>query len=153
MKKQLSTLLPVLDRRLTGLLPLLFAALLAGCAIIAPYDETTDRRIAELSLQTETALAEGDAGELSPAEKSDFLHKAIGTVRAIRSRSELYAKNQKETDALKLLEEQYRDLASRPLRTSIASGVRLTLLNVQQIQISKKRSATFSDGLQKKNKD
>jgi hypothetical protein len=50
-----------------------FAALLAGCILlagcstmfVAPYDETTDHLLTDLSVKTKTAIACADAGQLS----------------------------------------------------------------------------------------
>ncbi len=136
-----------------------FAALLfcwlslAGCAavFIAPYDETTDRLLTDLSVQTETAIVRADADQLSRQDREEFFDSAIGAVRTMRARSSLYAKNTEEITALGELEQRYLDLKTHggPPRTSLATGLRATLLDLQQIQIAKKRSSIFSAGLQK----
>src|SRR5437588_2337430 len=122
-----------------------------GCTVtlVAPYDSATDNLLTELSVKTETAITRADAEQLSADERTKFYQEAIGSVRAMEARSSLYAKNAKETDALKELEKAFvalRDRGSSP-RTSMAGGVRLRLSAVQQIQIAKKRSSIFSSGL------
>ena len=132
-----------------------FVALLffGGCAavFIAPYDETTDRLLTELSVKTETAIIRADAGQLSTDERQNFFEESLGTIRTLKARSALFAKNEDETAALGQLEQRYEALrkrASSP-RSSLATGLRVTLLDLQQIQIAKKRSSIFSAGLKK----
>lgn len=135
--------------RLSGLLQLaaVFAAL-SGCTLLAPYDEVTDHAVTDLAIRTEATLARADAGQLSAAESEKFLSDSIGTVRALKARAGLKAKNSEEAAALGDLEQRYLALAgrNRPLRSSVATGLRATLLSVQQIQLSKKRSAAFGTG-------
>lgn len=125
-------------------LPLLYV----GCTFLAPYDEVTDQSVNALAIRTETALAQADAGQLSPAESQQFLLESIGAVRALKTRADLKAKNADEQGTLQELQEQYEALAVRgkPLRRSVATGLRATLLDLQQIQIAKKRSAASSTG-------
>lgn len=127
--------------------------LLVGCsaAFVAPYDETTDRLLTELSVKTETAILEAEAGQLSEKNKQQFFDNAIGTVRTLKARSSLYAKNKEEINALTQLEKRYEALRERggPLRSSVATGLRATLLDLQQIQIAKRRSETFTIGSKK----
>lgn len=127
------------------------ALLSAGCSVtfVAPYDSTTDNQLSELSVKTETAIARADADQLPADERTKFYQEAIGSVRAMEARSSLYAKNEKEIDALKELEKAYTALRDRGVspRTSLAGGVRSRLASVQQIQIAKKRSSIFSAGL------
>jgi hypothetical protein len=134
---------------------LLFAALicLGGCAVnfVAAYDETTDRLITDLSLKTETAIVRADAGQLTAEDRDKFFDESLGTVRALKARSSLFAKNQDEITALGVLEQRYENLKKRGAspRSSLAGGVRGALLDLQQIQIAKKRSSIFSAGLKK----
>jgi|ERR1700736_2076860 len=129
-----------------------FCALLGtSCAVtfVAPYDEKTDQLLTELSVKTETAIAQADVDQLSAEQRTKFYQEAIGTVRAMAARSSLYAKNEREIDALKELDKAYvalRDKGISP-RTSLAGGMRLRLSALQQIQIAKKRSSIFSAGL------
>ena len=125
--------------------------LLCSCAavFVAPYDETTDRLLTDLTVQTETTIARADAGQLSGKERQDFFDNALGTVRTLKARSSLFAKNSKEVEALAELEKRYDSLRKYvgPPRTSVTTGLRLTLLSLQQIQVAKKRSNTFTASL------
>lgn len=127
--------------------------LLAGCAavFIAPYDETTDRLLTELSVKTETAIIRADAGLLSTEERQNFFEESLGAIRTMKARSALFAKNEDEITALGQLEEEYEALRKRgsPPRSSFALPLRVALRDVQQIQIAKKRSSVFSAGLKK----
>src|SRR5947207_15740626 len=93
---------------------LLFLSLivLSGCAVnfVAAYDETTDRLLTDLSLKTETAVVRADAGQLSAEDRDKFYDESLGTVRALKARSTLFAKNEDETSALGTLEEHYEAL-------------------------------------------
>jgi len=127
--------------------------LLAGCAVnfVAAYDETTDRLLTDLSLKTETAIVRADAGQLTAEDREKFYDESLGTVRAVKARSSLFAKNQDEITALGVLEQRYENLKKRGAspRSSLAGGLRGALLDLQQIQIAKKRSSIFSAGLKK----
>lgn len=127
---------------------LLLAALLTSCSFLAPYDEVTDRSVYELASRTEMALAQADAGQLSLAESQKFLMESIGSVRALKIRAGLRAQNTEEQQVLASLEERYQALAARgkPVRSSLATPLRATLLDLQQIEIAKKRSASASGG-------
>jgi hypothetical protein len=144
-------------RSLKTKFPVLFftTVLFAGCSamFIAPYDETTDHLVTDLSVKTETAVAQADAGQLSASDREKFFDEAIGTVRTMKARSSLFEKNQNEVSALTQLEQRYQDLRQHggPPRSSLAIGLRATLLDLQQIQIAKKRSSVFSAGLKKTN--
>lgn len=137
-------------RLLAAFLGLVF---FAGCAavFVAPYDETTDRLLTELSVKTETAIIRADAGQLSAEEREKFFGESLGAIRTMKARSALFAKNEDEVAALGQLEQRYEALRKRgsPPRTSLATGLRLTLLDLQQIQIAKRRSSVFSAGLKK----
>ena len=126
---------------------------LAGCAavFVAPYDETTDRVLTDLTVRTEIALARADAGELSAQDRQEFFDDAIGTVRMLKARSSLFAKNEDEVKALAELEKRYGELRKRggQPRSSLATGLRATLLDLQQIQIAKKRSHLFTADLRR----
>lgn len=128
-------------------------AFLTSCSVlfVAPYDETTDRLLTDLSVKTETAIASADAGQLSPDERSKFFDEAVGMVRTMRARSALFLKNEDEIAALAQLEKRYQDLRQHGAspRGSIATALRLTLLDLQQIQVAKKRSSIFGAGLKK----
>jgi hypothetical protein len=138
-------------------LRLFVAAVLTGlvtsCAavFVASYDETTDRLLTDLSVKTETAIARADAGRLSEEERSKFYDEALGTVRTMKERSSLFAKNEDEVNALTQLEQRFQDLREHGAspRSSLTTGLRATLLAVQQIQVAKKRSSVFSAGLKK----
>ncbi len=117
---------------------------LAGCVVFeGSYDQTIDQMVTELNARTETAVAQADAGQLSAADREGFYNSAIGTVRVLITRASLIPKNVDETNALKQLEQRYSDLQSHHLspRTSVSTGLRATLLSIQQIEISKKHSA------------
>ena len=144
-----SVLYPAANTTFWRIAPLAAAvAALSSCTLLAPYDEVTDRAVTELAIRTEATLARADAGQLSAPESQKFLSDSIGAVRALKARAELKAKNSEETAALGDLEQRYVALAARnrPLRSSVATGLRATLLSVQQIQVSKKRSAAFGTG-------
>jgi hypothetical protein len=127
--------------------------LLAGCAVnfVAAYDETTDRLLTDLSLKTETAVVRADAGQLTAEDRDKFYDESLGTVRALKARSSLFAKNEDELTALGVLEQRYENLKKRGAspRSSLAGGMRGALRDLQQIQIAKKRSSIFSAGLKK----
>lgn len=135
---------------LAAVLSLVF---LGGCAavFVAPYDETTDRLLTELSVKTETAIIRADAGQLSAEEREKFFGESLGAIRTMKARSGLFAKNEDEIAALGQLEQRYEALRKRgsPPRSSFATAMRVTLLDLQQIQIAKKRSSVFSAGLKK----
>lgn len=126
---------------------------LTNCSVllVAPYDETTDHLLTDLSVKTETAIARADAHTLSPEERGKFFDEAVGAIRAMKARSSLFAKNEDEVAALIELEQCYQALRQRNVspRSSIASGLRLELVDLQQIQVAKKRSSIFSSGLKK----
>jgi hypothetical protein len=126
---------------------------LAGCAavFIAPYDETTDRLLTDLSVKTETAIIRADSGQLSAQEAEIFFGESLGAIRTMKARSALFAKNEDEVAALGQLEQRYEALRKRRVapRSSMATALRVTLLDLQQIQIAKKRSSIFSAGLKK----
>ncbi len=151
------SLSPVRSKRcgLRLALAVLLAAsfLLTSCSVmlVAPYDETTDRLLTELSVKTETAIVQADAERLSAQDREQFFDEAIGAVRTMKARSSLFAKNEEEIKALAELEQRYQDLRDHHAspRSSLATGLRATLLDVQQIQIAKKRSSIFSAGLKK----
>jgi len=132
---------------------LCWAILQAGCSavFVASYDETTDRLLTDLSQKTETAVVRADAGQLSPEDRETFFSESLGTVRTLKARSALFAKNEDEIAALAQLEERFEALQKHggPPRSSLATGLRGTLLDLQQIQIAKKRSSIFSAGLKK----
>jgi hypothetical protein len=90
-------------RCLAALLALLF---LSGCAavFIAPYDETTDRLLTDLSVKTETAIIRADSGQLSAQEAEKFFGGSLGAIRTMKARSALFAKNENEVAALGQLE-------------------------------------------------
>jgi hypothetical protein len=121
--------------------------------LVAPYDETTDRLVTDLSVKTETVIARADAGQLPEKDREGFYDDALGTIRTLKARSSLFAKNQDEQEALVDLEARYEALRKygRPPRASVATGLRLSLLAVQQIQIAKKRSNAFTTSLKKSN--
>ena len=129
------------------------SAFLISCAavFVAPYDETTDRLLTDLSVKIETAAARADAGKLSDEERGKFYDEALGTVRTMKKRAGLYAKNDDEIKALDDLEQRIVDLREHGAspRTSLTTGLRATTLSLQQIQIAKKRSSAFSSGLKK----
>jgi hypothetical protein len=143
----------IFSRPAGTLLPFLFGLLLAGCSVlfVAPYDATTDRLLTDLTVRTETVVVQADNDQLSVAEREKFYAEAQGTVNAMKMRAGLYAKNEQEIAALDELAKRYQALAERHAspRTSLTTGLRATLLDVQQIQVAKKRSSVFSSGLNK----
>ena len=140
---------------LVARLALLFLSLvlLGGCAVnfVAAYDETTDRLLTDLSMKTETAIVRADAGQLSAEDRDKFYGESLGTVRTLKARSALFAKNEDEVTALGVLEQRYDNLRKRGAapRSSLAGGLRGSLVDLQQIQLAKKRSSIFSAGLKK----
>jgi hypothetical protein len=102
-------------------------------------------------VKTETAIIRADAGQLSLEERERFFDESLGAVRTLKARSALFAKNEDEVAALGQLEERYEALRKRGSapRSSLATGLRVTLLDLQQIQIAKRRSSVFSAGLKK----
>ena len=139
----------------TARFALLFLSLLllAGCAVnfVAAYDETTDRLLTDLSIKTETAIVRADSGQLSAEDRNKFYDESLGTVRTLKARSALFAKNEDEVTALGVLEQRYENLRKRGAapRSSLAGGLRGSLVDLQQIQIAKKRSSIFSSSLKK----
>lgn len=129
------------------------AILLGGCSavFVAAYDETTDRLLTELSQKTETAVVRADAGQLSAEDREKFYSESLGTVRTLKARAELFAKNENEIFALGELQTRFERLQTRgaaPL-SSVTTGLRGSLKDLAQIQIAKKRSSVFSAGLKK----
>jgi len=100
---------------------------------------------------TETVVVKADNDQLSVVEREKFYAEAEGTVNAMKMRAGLYAKNEQEIAALDELAKRYRALHERHAspRTSLTTGLRATLLDVQQIEVAKKRSSVFSSGLNK----
>ncbi|MDP9099147.1 MAG: hypothetical protein M3N48_09170 [Verrucomicrobiota bacterium] len=102
-------------------------------------------------MKTETAIVRADSGQLSAEDRDKFYDESLGTVRTLKARSALFAKNEDEVTALGVLEERYGNLRKRGAapRSSLAGGLRGSLVDLQQIQIAKKRSSIFSSGLKK----
>ena len=129
------------------LLAFLLGLLLAGCSVlfIAPYDATTDRLLTDLTVLTETVVVKADNDQLPVGEREKFYAEAEGTVNAMKMRAGLYAKNEQEITALDELAKRYRALHERHAspRTSLTTGLRATLLDVQQIQV-RKNAVPFS---------
>ena len=134
-------------RRPGTLLAFLFGLLLAGCSVlfIAPYDATTDRLLTDLTVLTETVVVKADNDQLPVGEREKFYAEAEGTVNAMKMRAGLYAKNEQEIAALDELGKRYHALHERHAspRTSLTTGLRATLLDVQQIQV-RKNAVPFS---------
>jgi hypothetical protein len=132
---------------------LCWAILQAGCSavLVASYDETTDRLLTDRAQKPDTAVVRADAGQLSAEDQEAFFSESLGTVRTLKARSALFAKNEDEIAALAQLEQRFEALQKHgaPPRTSLTTGLRGTLLDLQQIQIAKKRSSVFSAGLKK----
>lgn len=130
-----------------------FAALFSGCAVsfVAPYDETTDRLLTELSQKTETAAVRADAGQLSAEEREKFYSESLGTVRTLQARAELFVKNEDEIFSLGELKKLFERLQKRDAQplSSVTTGLRGSLKDLQQIELAKKRSSAFSAGLKK----
>jgi len=129
------------------------ALLFGGCSavFVVVYDETTDRLLTDLSTKTETAMVRADSGQLSEEDRDKFYNESLGTVRTLKARSALFAKNEDEVTALGVLEQRFENLKTRGVapRSSLAGGLRGSLVDLQQIQIAKKRSSIFSAGLKK----
>src|SRR5207237_122239 len=102
-------------------------------------------------LKNVSAIVRADAGQLSAEDRETFFSESLGTVRTLKARSALFAKNEDEIAALAQLEQRFEALQKHggPPRSSLATGLRGTLLDLQQIQIAKKRSSIFSAGLKK----
>jgi hypothetical protein len=130
-----------------------WAIFLSACSavFVAPYDETTERLLTDLAQKTETAVVRADAEQLSTEERDKFYSESLGTVRTLKARAGLFAKNQDEIVALGELEKRFLALQKHggPPRSSITTGLRGTLTDLQQIEIAKKRSSAFSSGLKK----
>ena len=138
----------------SGLVALVAAALcLCSCSVllVAPYDEITDRLLTDLSVKTETAIVRADAHTLSPEERETFFAEALGIIRTMKARSSVFDKNEDEIAALVTLEDLYQTLRQRNVspRSAITTGLRLALVDLQQIQLAKKRSSIFGSGLKK----
>jgi hypothetical protein len=145
---------PAFPRRAISLALVAYCALLlSGCSavFVAPYDETTDRLLTDLAQKTETAVVQADAGQLSTEDRQKFYSESIGTVRTLKARAGLFAKNEDEIRALGVLEKHFERLQEHggAPRTSLTTGLRGTLTDLQQIEIAKKRSSAFSSGLKK----
>ena len=140
-------------RHPSTLLAFVFGLLLAGCSVlfIAPYDATTDRLLTDLTVQTETVVVKADNDQLSVVEREKFYAEAEGTVNTMKMRAGLYPKNEQEIAALDELGKRYHALHGRHAspRMSLTTGLRATLLDVQQIEVAKKRSSVFSSSLTK----
>jgi hypothetical protein len=138
---------------LIALAALSCAVLFSGCAVsfVAPYDETTDRLLTELSQKTETAAVRADAGQLSAEEREKFYSESLGTVRTLQVRAELFVKNEGEIFSLGELKKLFERLQKRDAQplTSVTTGLRGSLKDLQQIELAKKRSSAFSAGLKK----
>jgi len=69
----------------------------------------------------------------------------------LKARSSLFAKNEDEKNARTQLEQRYEEPREhgKPPRTSLSTGLRATLLDLQQIQVAKKRSNAFTTSLKK----
>src|SRR5207249_240850 len=124
------------------------AAFITSCAaaFVAPYDETTDRLLTDLSVKTETAIARADAGKLSEDDRAKFYDEALGTVRTMNRRSSLFAKNEDEIKALTQLEQRFVDLrehGSSP-RSSLATGLRATILAIENRKSTRLNSSHVS---------
>jgi hypothetical protein len=140
-------------QRVFGAAVLSCALFIAGCAVsfVAPYDETTDRLLTELSQKTETAVVRADAGQLSADEREKFYSESLGTVRTLQARADLFVKNEGEIFSLGELEKRYERLQKRDAQplSSVTTGLRGSLKDLQQIELAKKRSSAFSAGLKK----
>src|SRR5437879_11953732 len=88
------------------------AAFITSCAaaFVAPYDETTDRLLTDLSVKTETAIAKADGGKLSEEDRAKCYDEALGTVRTMKRRSSPSAKNEDETTAVTQREPRFVEL-------------------------------------------
>jgi hypothetical protein len=131
------------NRKRSALLAFLTAFCLAACvSFVGPYDPTIDQLITDLTVRTETTVAAADAGQLSTADRDAFYNGALGTTRTLSIRAKLIPKNEDEAKALGDLEQRLLALQSRHLspRTSLTTALRATLLDIQQIEVAKKRS-------------
>ena len=126
-------------RRPGTLLAFLFGLLLAGCSVllIAPYDATTDRLLTDLTVLTETVVVKADNDQLSVVEQEKFYAEAEGTVNAMKAR--LASIPRTKIAALNELGKRYHALHEHHAspRTSLTTGLRATLLDVQQIEWGK----------------
>ena len=134
--------------------PLVLCLMLSACSFLSPYDETTNDQIASLSVKTETFVASADSNRTPYSKAASFYSEAIGEVKAIRLRADLYDKNEEEIEALDRLEKRYELLREShregPITSSLAEPIRVSLRSLTQMQIAKKRSMTFSNNLRKK---
>ncbi|MEY2501449.1 MAG: hypothetical protein QOI07_1783 [Verrucomicrobiota bacterium] len=145
---------PAFPRRAIFLAAVVYCAILiGGCSavFVAPYDETTDRLLTDLAQKTETAVVRADAGQLSAEDREKFYSESIGTVRTLKARAGLFVKNEDEIRALGDLEKTFERLQAHggAPRTSVTTGLRGSLTDLQQIEIAKKRSSAFTSGLKK----
>lgn len=129
--------------------PVMLALMLTGCQLVGDYDEITDQKLTGLAISTETILVRGDADMLPLKDSNEFLTESIGLARALQKRSASIPKNEDETTMLKDLETRLQNLLARnkPLRSSVATGLLLTLADLQQVQTAKKRGAEFEASL------
>jgi hypothetical protein len=84
-------------------------------------------------------------GELSKTESRKFLLESIASVRAMKTIASLIPNNELELNVLNSLEERYQAFldSGMPLRTSLTTGLRVTLLDLQNTQNEKKRRSMF----------
>lgn len=141
--------------KVAWLLHLVFSVLLVlilnGCKLVGSYDEITDQKLIELAISTETILVRGDADVLPLKDSNEFLTKSIGLARALQKRAATIPKNEDESNMLKDLETRLQNLLARnkPLRSSVATGLLLTLEDLQMVQTAKKRGKAYEASLRK----
>lgn len=136
------------NRKTSAILAFLTAFYLAACvSFVGPYDPTIDQLITDLTVRTETTVAAADAGQLSTPDRDAFYNGALGTTRTLIIRAKLIPKNEDEAKALGDLEQRLLALQSRHLspRTSLTTALRATLLDIQQIEVAKKRSTVVKN--------
>jgi hypothetical protein len=124
---------------------------MSSCQFNAPYDDKTDKGITDLTEATEKFVAKCDMERVPYSKVGDFYTDAIGSVRAIKDRSDVYLKNEQEIKVLNRLETKFERLRQShqegPITSSLAEPVRISLRSLQQMQIAKKRSLAVSKSL------
>ena len=127
----------------------MFSLFGVGCSLNPSYDEVIDKSVNDIAVKTETVLAKADSKQLSTKEQNEYFAASLGTVRAMKARASLIPKNEIEVEMLGSLETRLKNLADRkkPLRRSIATALRLSILDLQKVQSAKKRSQKVSDSI------
>ncbi|MBL9180980.1 MAG: hypothetical protein JNN17_02480 [Verrucomicrobiaceae bacterium] len=147
--KQILKLPACLTRSIIGLTLMIS---MSSCQFNAPYDDKTDAAITELAKETEKFVARCDVERVRYSKAGTFYTDATGSIKAIKDRSGLYLKNEREIEALNRLETKFERLKQShqegPITSSLAEPIRVSFRSLQQMQIAKKRSLAVSKSIQ-----